>query len=92
MKDCYTRGGKIGNRRIRILELDLSTTDFKGLARFSQNFWDYVLTGEELWDFIMVASIKIIAITVLSWFVVFCRKKNYSKCLFNTYALTVKSF
>ena len=56
------------------LELDLSTTDFKGLARFSQNFWDYI-TSEELWDFIMVASIKIIAITVLSWFVVFVGKK-----------------
>ena len=44
------------------LELDLSTTDLKGLARFSQNFWDY-LTSEELWDFIMFASIKIIALS-----------------------------
>ncbi|MEK4231221.1 mechanosensitive ion channel family protein [Solibacillus sp. FSL H8-0538] len=56
------------------LELDLGTTDLKGLARFTQKFWDFI-TSEELWDFIMVATIKIIAILVLSWLVVIVGKK-----------------
>lgn len=43
--------------------------DLKGLQRLTKQFWDY-LKSEELWSFIVVASIKIIVITVVSYLVV----------------------
>ncbi|MEO4055362.1 mechanosensitive ion channel family protein [Solibacillus sp. CAU 1738] len=47
-------------------ELNLATGDLKGLNRISQKFLDFV-TSQELWDFVIVASIKIIAIVLVSY-------------------------
>lgn len=48
--------------------------DVKGLARVTEKLWNY-LKSEELWDFVMVASIKIIAIMIVSYLVTFIGKK-----------------
>lgn len=53
---------------------DLATTDLKGLGRISSKLIDYLM-GPELWDQILVASIKIIGILFISWLVVFIGKK-----------------
>lgn len=53
---------------------DFATTDLRGMARITAKLWDY-LKSPELWDLIMVATIKITAILVLSWLVVMVGKK-----------------
>ncbi|WP_107838677.1 mechanosensitive ion channel family protein [Metasolibacillus meyeri] len=52
--------------------------DSRGIARITQKTWDYV-TSEELWDFILVASIKIIAIMTASYLAVRIGKKIIEK-------------
>ena len=47
-------------------EVYVTTANLKGLATLSEKYWDYI-TSEELWDFIIVASVKITAILVISW-------------------------
>lgn len=56
------------------LELDLATTDLKGLAKYTAKLWDYV-TSEQFWDMIILACAKIVAIIVISYIVVFIGKK-----------------
>lgn len=53
---------------------DFATTDLKGMARLTGRFWDY-LKSPELWDAIMVGTIKITAILVISWLIVVVGKK-----------------
>lgn len=53
---------------------DFATTDLKGMARLTGKFWDY-LKSPELWDAIMVGTIKITAILVISWLIVVVGKK-----------------
>lgn len=43
--------------------------DLKGLQRVTEQFWDY-LKSEELWNFIIVASVKITFIMIVSYLVV----------------------
>ncbi|MEC1178471.1 mechanosensitive ion channel family protein [Metasolibacillus meyeri] len=52
--------------------------DSRGIARITQKTWDY-MTSEELWDFILVASIKIIAIMTASYLAVRIGKKIIEK-------------
>lgn len=56
------------------LGLDNTSDDLKGLGLLSKKLWEY-LTSEELWSFIIVASIKIVFILIASWFIVFVGKK-----------------
>lgn len=56
------------------LELDIATTDLKGLAKYTTKLWDYV-TSEQFWDMIIEVSIKILAIIIISYIVVFVGKK-----------------
>jgi len=49
-------------------------SDVKGLARVSERIWNY-LSSQELWDFVMVASIKITAIIIVSYLVILIGKK-----------------
>lgn len=60
--------------------------DVKGLARVTEKLWNY-LASEELWDFIMVASIKIIAILIVSYLVVLIGKNVITRI----FALRVKA-
>ena len=55
-------------------ELDLATTDLKGLAKYTAKLWDYV-TSAQFWDMIIEVSSKIIAIIIISYLVVFMGKK-----------------
>lgn len=50
------------------------TKDLKGLEKATVKLWDY-LKSDELWDFILVATIKIIAIMILSYIVIFVGKR-----------------
>lgn len=56
----------------------LATVDVKGLKRLSQKSWDFI-TSEELWDYILVASIKIIAISLASYIAVHLGRKIIEK-------------
>lgn len=56
------------------LNLELATTDLKGMARLTAKLWDY-LKSPELWDAVMVGTVKIMAILILSWAVVAIGKK-----------------
>ncbi|MGN7477736.1 mechanosensitive ion channel family protein [Solibacillus silvestris] len=56
------------------LSVDLAKTDLKGLARYTTKLWDYI-TSQDFWDMIMLACMKIVAITVISYIVVFVGKK-----------------
>lgn len=56
------------------LELDLATTDLKGLAKYTTELWDYV-TSTQFWDMIIDVSLKILAIIIISYVVVFIGKK-----------------
>jgi len=59
-------------------EIDLGTNDLKGLQRLYKMFWDY-LKSEELWNFIIVTSIKIVVIMVVSYLVVLIGNKLIEK-------------
>lgn len=59
-------------------QIDLGTNDLKGLQRLTERFWDY-LRSEELWNFIVVTSIKIVVITVVSYLVVMIGNKLIEK-------------
>ena len=63
-----------------------ATDDLKGLGLLTQKLWNY-LTSEELWNFILVATIKITAILVVSWLVVFVGKKVIA----NVFALRMRA-
>ena len=65
---------------------DSATDDLKGLGLLTQKLWNY-LTSEELWNFILVATIKITAILVVSWLVVFIGKKIIA----NVFALRMRA-
>ena len=56
------------------LKEELATADLKGLQRYTQKLLDFV-TSEQLWDFVIVASIKIIAIVFISMLAVRIGKK-----------------
>lgn len=56
-------------------------SDVKGLARVSERIWNY-LSSQELWDFVMVASIKILAIIIVSYLVILIGKKLITR-IFN---------
>ena len=66
--------------------VDSATDDLKGLGLLTQKLWNY-LTSEELWNFILVATIKITAILVVSWLVVFVGKKVIA----NMFALRMRA-
>lgn len=68
------------------LSKELATTDIKGLKRLSQKLLDYV-TSEELWDFVTVASIKIISILLISYLTVRIGKKIIA----NVFAFRMRS-
>lgn len=63
-----------------------ATDDLKGLGLLTQKLWNY-LTSEELWNFILVATIKITVILVVSWLVVFVGKKVIA----NVFALRMRA-
>lgn len=56
------------------LSLDIATTDLKGIARYTSKIWDYV-TSQQFWDMIFEVSVKILAIIIISYLVVFIGKK-----------------
>lgn len=56
------------------LTIDIPTTDIKGLARYTTKLWDYV-TSQAFWDMILEVTIKIAAIWIISYLVVFIGKK-----------------
>lgn len=56
------------------LTIDISTADIKGLARYTTKLWDYV-TSQAFWDMILEVTIKIAAIWIISYLVVFIGKK-----------------
>lgn len=66
--------------------VDSATDDLKGLGLLGQKLWNY-LTSEELWNFILVATIKITVILVVSWLVVFVGKKVIA----NVFALRMRA-
>ena len=51
-----------------------ATEDINKLKEFSTKVWDY-LTSEELWNVILLASIKIMGILIISYLVVFVGKR-----------------
>ncbi|KYG89820.1 mechanosensitive ion channel protein MscS [[Bacillus] sp. KCTC 13219] len=55
-----------------------ATVNLRGLTRISQKTWDY-LTSEALWDFILIASIKVIAILAASYIAVRVGRKIIEK-------------
>ncbi|MFP3916569.1 mechanosensitive ion channel family protein [Lysinibacillus telephonicus] len=61
-------------------------TNAKGFAKWTEKTWDY-LTSEEFWSVILLASIKIIAIIIASYLVVFIGKRIISRVL----SLRIKS-
>ncbi|AWE09174.1 mechanosensitive ion channel protein MscS [Lysinibacillus sp. 2017] len=68
---------------MEILEDNLSsiaTTDIKGIARYTSKLWDYV-TSVKFWDMIFIASVKILAILVISYLVVLIGKKVIHRVL-----------
>lgn len=50
------------------------TKDLKGLEKATEKVWNY-LKSDELWDFLLVATIKIVAIMIISYLVIFIGKK-----------------
>ena len=64
-----------------IMEDVAEVSDVKGLARVSERIWNY-LSSQELWDFVMVASIKITAIIIVSYLVILIGKKLITR-IFN---------
>jgi len=52
--------------------------DLKGLQRLTEKFWDY-LKSEDLWNFIIVASVKITFIMIVSYLVVLVGNKLIEK-------------
>nr|WP_106782044.1 mechanosensitive ion channel family protein [Lysinibacillus timonensis] len=48
--------------------------DPKEVAKMTERMWDY-LTSEELWNFVMISSIKIVSILVISYLVIFIGKR-----------------
>ncbi|RUL49456.1 mechanosensitive ion channel family protein [Lysinibacillus antri] len=49
-------------------------TGTKELVTITERFWNY-LTSDDLWNFILVASVKIISILIVSYLVVFIGKR-----------------
>ena len=58
--------------------IDLSTNDLKGLQQLTEFFWNF-MRSEELWNFVIVASIKIIVIMIISSLVVLIGNKLIEK-------------
>lgn len=50
------------------------TNDVEDLKKSTERFWDY-LRSDEFWDFIITASIKITAILIISYLVIFIGKR-----------------
>lgn len=50
------------------------SNDVRGLQKATERVWNY-LTSDEFWDFVFVASIKITAIIIISYLVIFIGKK-----------------
>ena len=59
-------------------EIDLSTNDLKGLQQLTEFFWNF-MRSEDLWNFVIVASIKIIVIMIISSLVVLIGNKLIEK-------------
>lgn len=72
--------------KLEISQADVATKELKGFKRMTQDFWDYV-TSPEFWDFMIRASIKIIAIIVISILIVAIGKKVIA----NIFSLRIKS-
>ena len=62
------------------LSIDIATTDIKGIARYTTKLWNYV-TSAEFWDMIFIASVKILAILIISYLVVLIGKKLIHRVL-----------
>ena len=58
--------------------IDLSTNDLKGLQQLTEFFWNF-MRSEDLWNFVIVASIKIIVIMIISSLVVLIGNKLIEK-------------
>lgn len=58
--------------------IDLSTNDLRGLQQLTEFFWNF-MRSEELWNFVIVASIKIIVIMIISSLVVLIGNKLIEK-------------
>ncbi|MEK4701782.1 mechanosensitive ion channel family protein [Solibacillus sp. FSL R7-0668] len=56
------------------ITIDIAETDLKGLARYTTKLWDYV-TSQAFWDMVLEVTIKVVAIWVISYLVVFIGKK-----------------
>ncbi len=59
-------------------EINLGTNDLKGLQQLTEFFWNF-MRSEELWNFVIVASIKIIVILIVSSLVVLIGNKLIEK-------------
>ena len=59
-------------------EINLGTNDLKGLQQLTEFFWNF-MKSEELWNFVIVASIKIIVILLVSSLVVLIGNKLIEK-------------
>ena len=59
-------------------EIDLSTNDLKGLQQLTEFFWNF-MRSEDLWNFVIVASIKIVVIMIISSLVVLIGNKLIEK-------------
>ena len=59
-------------------EINLGTNDLKGLQQLTEFFWNF-MRSEELWNFVIVASIKIIVILLVSSLVVLIGNKLIEK-------------
>ena len=74
--------GKYVIQEVKILEedldIDLATTDIKGMAKYTTKLWDYV-TSSEFWDKIFLGSVKILGILLISYLVVFIGKRIISR-------------
>lgn len=58
--------------------INLGTNDLKGLQQLTEFFWNF-MRSEELWNFVIVASIKIIVIMIISSLVVLIGNKLIEK-------------
>lgn len=56
------------------MTVDIVESETKEFINFTEKIVDY-FTSEELWDFVFVASVKIISIIVLSYLIVFIGKR-----------------
>ena len=59
-------------------EINLGTNDLKGLQQLTEFFWNF-MRSEELWNFVIVASIKIVVILLVSSLVVLIGNKLIEK-------------